>query len=406
MPTPVASTAEIRSHFPALRRRHGGHPVAYFDGPGGTQVPRAVVQAMTDYLYYHNANTHWAYPTSVETDHVLEAARAALADYVHAEPDAIVFGNNMTTLTFHAARALGRNWQEGDEIVVTDLDHHANIDPWRDLAAERSLAVRTARFDTKSGTLDWDHLESLVTSRTRLLAIGAASNALGTINDVARACRLARDNGALSYVDAVHYAAHYPPDIQAWGCDFLVCSAYKFYGPHAGVLYGRRDLLETLNVSRLHPASDQAPERVETGTQNHEGIAGAGAAVTFLASLSEAVTRRAKLESTARTLHARASAHLTSLWSALEQVDGVTLYGPDSAALRTPTLAFTVHGYTSEQVCRDLAEEGLFLSHGDFYAMTLIQRLGVEGPGARGLRLLYNRARDRAPGRRRAQDCF
>ena len=207
----TASVKDIRRQFPALERKHNGHPVAYFDGPGGTQVPRSVVDAMVDYLHNHNANTHWAYPTSQETDQLLDEARSALADYLNVGPDAIAFGNNMTTLTFHVGRAIGKSLKPGDEIIVTDLDHHANIDPWHRLAQERRLKIRAVRFHAESGTLDWDHFQQLLTTRTRLVAVGAASNALGTINDVKRACRLARDVGALAFVDAVHLAAHFPP---------------------------------------------------------------------------------------------------------------------------------------------------------------------------------------------------
>lgn len=375
----VASTSTIRSHFPALERVHHGHPVAYFDGPGGTQVPRAVVEAMTDYLFHHNANTHWAYPTSHETDALLLESRAALADFLNATPESVVFGQNMTTLTFHLARALVREWSTGDQIIVTDLDHHANIDPWRDLARVHGLRVRAARFDPDSGELDWDHLESLVNRHTRLIAIGAASNAIGTINDIPRAAHLARSAGALSFVDAVHYAPHVLCDVADLGCDFLTCSPYKFYGPHAGVLYGSPSLLEELDVPRLLPAPSKGPERLETGTLSHEAIVGAAAAVDFLSSLSDSGSRRASLTSTYSELQVRAHALFQRLWDGLRNIPGVTCYGPPPQADRTPTLGFTVRGLSAEETCRQLAERGLFLSHGDFYAMTVILRLGVEG---------------------------
>ena len=289
----VASPSEIRSHFPALERRHGGFPVAYFDGPGGTQVPRHVADAVCDYLLHHNANTHWAYPTSAETDAALAGARGALADFLNAEPDEIAFGANMTTLTFHLARALGREWGPGDEVVVTELDHHANVAPWQRLAIERGVTVRTVRMLPETGQLDWAHFEETVTPRTRLVAVGAASNALGTISDIPRAVRLAHDAGALAFVDAVHYAPHELVDVRALGCDFLCCSAYKFYGPHVGVMFGRRDRFAKVDFPKLIPAPDTPPEMAETGTLNHEGIVGAGAAVDFLASLAEGPTRRA-----------------------------------------------------------------------------------------------------------------
>jgi len=271
----VANVDAIRSRFPALARRHNGLAVAYFDGPGGTQVPRDVADAMTDYLLHHNANTHWRFPTSVETDRALAAARLALGDFLNASPDEVSFGANMTTLTFHLARALGRGWAAEDEIVVTELDHHANVDPWRALERDRGVTVRAVPFDPARGQLDKEALRRALGPRTRLLAIGAASNALGTINDVAEAARLAHAAGALVFVDAVHYAAHGLVDVRALDCDFLACSAYKFYGPHVGVLFARKGLLDKLDVPKLRPAPEAAPERIETGTLNHEGLVGA-----------------------------------------------------------------------------------------------------------------------------------
>ena len=275
----TASLEEIRAQFPALERRHGGQPVAYFDGPGGTQVPRRVADAMTDYLLHHNANTHWEYPTSAETDAMLLAAREALADLLHCTPAELAFGNNMTTLTYHVSRALGMRWGPGDEVVVTELDHHANIDPWKRLAHERGVTVRQVKVDVATGELNWASFESCLGPRTRLVAIGAASNALGTMTDLPRAIGAARAVGALTYVDAVHFAPHALVDVRALDCDFLACSPYKFYGPHTGVVYGRRDLLNALDVARLEPAPNADGERFETGTLNHEGIVGAGAAV-------------------------------------------------------------------------------------------------------------------------------
>jgi len=325
----VADVQAIRRCFPALERRHEGLPVAYFDGPGGTQVPRAVVEAVTDYLLHHNANTHWAFPTSVETDAILDGARGALADLLNAAPDEIAFGANMTTLTFHVARALGRGWGPGDTIVVTELDHHANVDPWRALERERGVTVRAVAVRPEAGRLDEDDLERALALRPKLLAIGAASNALGTITDVRRVAQRAREAGALVFVDAVHYAPHALVDVRALGCDLLACSAYKFYGPHVGVLYGRRDLLAGLDVPKLTPAPDEPPGRLETGTQCHEGIAGAGAAVDFLASLAPgAPSRRAALEAVFDALHERGRGLLERLWRGLEAVPGVTLHGP------------------------------------------------------------------------------
>jgi cysteine desulfurase family protein (TIGR01976 family) len=380
-PTRVASTGEIRTHFPALGRLWNGEPVAYFDGPGGTQVPRQVPAAMGDYLVNHNANTHWAFATSQETDQALAGARGAVADFLNAAPQEIAFGANMTTLTFHLARALGRGFGRGDEIVVTELDHHANVDPWWDMARDQGLTVRVAPMDPKTGQLDRDGLRRQVNSRTKLLAIGGASNALGTINDVPEAARMARDVGALLFVDAVHYAPHRLVDVHALGCDFLVCSAYKFYGPHVGVLYGKHDLLQRLDVPKLRPAPNAAPERLETGTQNHEGIVGAAAAIDFLAALAEGATRRDRLRATFDALHARGAAFVDRLWWGLAAIAGVQTYGPPPSVERTPTVAFTVADLPVEAVCQRLADRAIFASHGDFYASTAVARLGLATRG-------------------------
>jgi cysteine desulfurase family protein (TIGR01976 family) len=375
-PVNLSPVEAIRSRFPALDRRHNGLPVAYFDGPGGTQVPQAVVDAMADYLLHHNANTHWAYPTSVETDAALAAARRALADFLGGTPSEIAFGANMTTLTFHLGRALGRRFTPGDEIVVTELDHHANVDPWRELAKERGLVVRSVRFRTETGQLDMDDLARALGEKTRLLAIGAASNALGTKNEVRRAADLAHAKGALVFVDAVHYAPHTLVDVKALGADVLACSAYKFYGPHVGVLWGRQALLEELDLPKLEPAPENAPDRLETGTQNHEGIVGAAAAVDFLASLAEGPDRRARLATAMAALHARSQELVERLWTGLRAIPGVTVYGPAPSEPRTPTVAFTVQGTVSEDVAKTLADRAVFVSSGDFYATTVVRRLG------------------------------
>jgi cysteine desulfurase family protein (TIGR01976 family) len=377
----LAPIGEIRAHFPALERLHEGFPVAYFDGPGGTQVPRPVVEAMTDYLYHHNANTHWAYPTSAETDALIEGARQTLADFLNASPLEIVFGANMTTLAFHLSRTLARTFNPGDEIIVTELDHHANIAPSQALALERGLTLRSVRMLPETGQLDWDDFARQLNEKTRLVAIGAASNALGTITDVRRAALMAHDAGALIFVDAVHYAPHVLTDVRALDCDFLGCSAYKFYGPHIGVLYGKRDLLSSLDFPKLLPAPDTAPERAETGTQNHEGIMGAAAAVDFLASLAGVENRREGLRATFEALHARGARLVQQLWDGLAAIEGVVLYGPPPSMPRTPTVSFTVRNVRSTEVARKLALRGLFASHGDFYAMTVIERLGLSEEG-------------------------
>jgi cysteine desulfurase family protein (TIGR01976 family) len=340
-----------------------------------------VVEAMNDYLYHHNANTHWAYPTSEETDATIDSARSVLADFLNANPTEIVFGANMTTLTFHLARALGRRYERDDEILVTELDHHANVAPWRTLEKECGIKVRVVKMIPETGELDWDDFSRQLSGRTKLVAIGAASNALGTINDVRRAAEMAHSLDAKIFVDAVHYAPHELIDVRDWNCDFLACSAYKFYGPHIGILYGRHDLLGSLDFPKLIPAPDSAPENAETGTQNHEGIVGAAAAVDFLASLAPGPTRRERLHAALRQLHERGNALITQLWNGLQEMRRIHLYGPPPGTARTPTIAFTVNGVPSVEVAKKLAERGVFLSHGDFYAMTVVERLGQARDG-------------------------
>jgi len=378
---PVADVEEIRASFPAMQRRQRDQPVAYLDGPGGTQVPKGVVARMTDYLFRHNANTHWRYPTSEETDELILKARRSLADFVNGSPDEIAFGANMTTLTFHLARGLGRGWGKDDEVVVTELDHHANVAPWRALEHERGVRVVVARMRPEDGSLDLDDLRKRIGSRTRLVAIGAASNALGTVVDVPLVSAMARAHGALVFVDAVHSAPHNLVDVKALDCDFLACSAYKFYGPHIGVLWGKKDLVERLDIPRLEPAPAESPERLETGTQNHEGIVGAGAAVDYLASLAQDddLETRAALARTLAELHRRGIELFRQLWDGLGEIRGVRRFGLPPDKPRTPTLAFRVEGKSCDDVAMALAAKGLFVSHGDFYAATVIERLGV-GP--------------------------
>ncbi len=357
-------------------------PVAYFDGPGGTQVPQPVVDAMADYLLHHNANTHWSYPSSVETDAMLADARDAFAAFVGGDASEISFGNNMTTITFHVARALGREWQAGDEIIVTELDHHGNIAPWQALARERGVVLRWLPLNLQTYRLRLDKLPELLNPRTKLLAIGAASNIIGTVSDVAAATRLARAAGALVFVDGVHLAPHFLPDVAALGCDLFACSAYKFHGPHIGVLWARRDLIERLDVPRLEPAPDTSPERLETGTQNHEGIVGGGAAVQWLASLSgEPGSLRSRLVASYAEIHRRETALFRQLWDGLSAIPGVTIYGPPPGSARTATLSFSLRGVSSEQVAVALTRDACFVSNGDFYATTVARLLGKDQEG-------------------------
>lgn len=372
----------IRVRFPALARREGGEPVAYFDGPGGTQVPQSVADAVADYLLHHNANTHWAYPSSRETDAIIQQARQAGADLLGGQPGEVSFGANMTTLTFHVARGLARAWHAGDEVIVTDLDHHANVAPWEAVACERGLVLRRAPLAGSRVALDLDALADLIGPRTRCVAVGAASNALGTVTDVARVAALARAAGALTYVDAVHYAPHLPVDAHAWGVDFVACSAYKFHGPHVGLLWTRPEVAGAIDVPRLAPAPQLPPERCETGTLNHEGLAGTIAAVEFLADLGgSGGSRRERLLRGMGAAHARGLALVRGLWEGLAAIPGVQCVGVAPGESRTPTVAFAVAGVPSAAVAESLAARGVFVSHGDFYAATVVDQLGYGRDG-------------------------
>lgn len=372
----------VRRDFPVFERRVAGRPIAFFDGPGGSQVPHVVAEAVAEYLLLHNANTHGDFITSQETDLVIDGARAAMADLLGGAPGEIVFGQNMTTLTFALSRALGAQWGPGDEVVVTDLDHQANQAPWRRMAEDRGMTVRTVPFDPETLQLDYAALEAALGPATRVVAVGGASNAVGTVNDVRRVTAAARAAGALSFVDAVHLAPHHRIDVQALGCDFLACSAYKFFGPHVGILWGRRELLERYTPYKVPPASDAAPERWETGTLNHEGIDGARAAVDWIAALGGTdLPRRAALDVAFARLHAHEMALFGRLAEGLRSIPGVGLYGPPDGAPRTPTAAFTVAGTRAEEVARRLADDGVFVWSGHFYASTVTARLGLDEQG-------------------------
>jgi cysteine desulfurase family protein (TIGR01976 family) len=387
-----ADIAALRARFPALDRQVAGRPVVYFDGPGGTQVPDVVADAARDYLLHHNGNSGWNYPTSRETGAIVDAGRAAMADFLGAEPDEVAFGASMTTLTLRLSRALGRSLEPGDRVVVTELDHHANVDPWKALQWERGAEIRVVRMDPRSGRLDLDDLADAVRG-ARILAIGAASNAIGTITDVAAAAGLARDQGATVFVDAVHYAPHALVDVHALGADFLAVSPYKFYGPHSGVLWGRRERIEALALPRVEASPDRAPERLETGTPSFEAIAGITAAVDFLASLGGSPPagatpaapdapeagpsgRRPRLRAAYDALHERGDALFRRLWEGMNAIDGVTTWGPPPGEPRTPTLGFAIDGMDPAAAADALAERGLFVTDGDFYASTVIERLG------------------------------
>ncbi|HRP08434.1 MAG TPA: cysteine desulfurase-like protein, partial [Gemmatimonadales bacterium] len=360
----------IRADFPVFSAP-GGADMLRFDGPGGTQVPGAVIDAVTRYLIETNGNTHWNFPASRATDALLLEAREAFAQFFNGQSDEVVFGANMTTLTMHLARGLGREWGPGDEIVVTELDHHGNVAPWEAVAAERGVTLRWLPMDPADGTLQLDALPSLLSERTRVLAITAASNALGTIPDVGRAAAMAHDAGALVMVDAVHHAHHRLPDVAALGADFLVCSPYKFYGPHCGVLWGRRELLERVRTPKLRPAPDTAPERLETGTGNFEAIAGAAAALHWMAALTDAAgTLRERLAASYHQLHQRESELFEQLWDGLNAIPGLRTFGLPPGGARTGTVTFTLAGESPAQVAKRLSRSGCSVTDGDFYAST------------------------------------
>jgi cysteine desulfurase family protein (TIGR01976 family) len=386
----------VREQFPALERSINGHPVAYLDGPGGTQVPQRVVDAVVDYLVSHNCNIHGVFATSEETDAVLDHAHGAAADFLGCDADEVSFGTNMTTMTLLLAQAIRRELSPGDEILVTQLDHEANRGPW-DQLVEDGVVIREAPVDLATCTIDWDALEALVRERTRVIAIGYASNAVGTVNDVRRAASLARRVGALSVIDSVHYALHGPIDVRAIDCDVLLCSAYKFFGPHVGIMYVRRAVSERLRPLKLRAQEDVPPFKWETGTLDHEGIAGAGEAVEFIADLGrhheafveeQAPGRIDGLNGRRRAIVAGMTA--TELYEqplarhlieGLEAIGGVTVYGPAPGQPRTSTVSFTLDGRHAQDVARVLGQKGLFVWDGDFYAMRLVELLGLSERG-------------------------
>lgn len=371
----------VREQFPALQRTHNGRRAVYFDGPGGSQVAKSAIDAVSGYMSRGGANLHGPFPTSVETEEILRDTRQAMADFLGAGPDEVAFGANMTTLTFAVSRALARNWDRNSEVVVTELDHRANVDPWLLAAAERGAAVRWVRVNPETLTLEEDDIERAINDRTRLVAVGLASNAVGTVNDVAAIAKRAHGAGALVAVDAVHAAPHIPVDRDAIGADVLTCSAYKFFGPHVGVTAVRRDLLKTLDVYKVEPAPDYIPDRLETGTQNHEGIAGAKGAIDFISSLGHGTSLQDKLVSGMRAIEEYEADLAERFRAALHEIPEVKLYAAPDGVLKTPTVAFRVEGHTPREVTERLAQEGFFVADGHFYASTLARKLGIHDKG-------------------------
>jgi cysteine desulfurase family protein (TIGR01976 family) len=384
--------AALRDHFPALRRVIDGRPVAYLDGPGGTQVPRECIDAMVAYLESSNANHGGAFAAAVESDAILDEAHAAGADFLGAhDPGEIAFGPNMTTLTFAVSRALGRDLAPGAEIVVTRLDHDANVAPWLEMAEERGLVVRWLELAEDGATLDLDALDDVLTPATAVVAVGLASNALGTVNDVGRVIEAAHAVGALAYVDAVHAGPHLPIDVAALRADLLVCSPYKFFGPHLGMLYGRRDLLERLRAFRVRPAGEDLPGKWETGTQNHEALAGMLGTFGYLERLGAAYggaaatsDRRTRLRAAMSAIHGHERGLTLGTLERLTAVPGMTLHGladPARVDERVPTFSFTLAGHAPRDVAAHLASRAISVWDGDFYAWEAVRVLGLADSG-------------------------
>lgn len=369
--------ASFRAHFPALQRQNQGNPLIYMDGPAGVQVPQQVIDTIAHYYQNSNANTHGAFLTSRETDAVMDTARQKMADFLGAEgPEAISFGQNMTTLNFSLSRAIARALQPGDEVLITQLDHEGNRGPWLALR-ERGIVVREVALKPE-GVLDYEDFASKITERTRLVAVGLASNMLGTVNDIHLIRRLTYEVGAWLLIDAVHAAPHFSLDVQAMGCDFLLCSAYKFYGPHVGILYSRPGLLDRLHPDRLRTAYQHAPYSIETGTLNHAAIAGVSAAVDFIGALGAGSSQRETLVSAMQAIRQHEAELASRLFHGLKSIPGIHIYGisPD-VPMRAPTLAIEVAQKTPQEVCTLLASRNIFAWDGHFYAIRAAEVLGL-----------------------------
>jgi cysteine desulfurase family protein (TIGR01976 family) len=378
----------VRVQFPSLKQTVNGSPAAFLDAPAGTQVPRQVIDAVSDYFENSNANTCGAFATSHRTDAMIAAARAAMADFFNCDPAEVFFGPNMTTITFALARGIGRDLQPGDEIVVTTLDHDANVAPWRALK-DRGVVIRQVDIREEDCTLDLDDFRRKITPRTKLVAVGYASNAVGTINPVTEIIRIAHDVGALAFIDAVHYAPHGSIDVRALDCDFLACSPYKFFGPHMSCIYGKRDLLMRFRPYKVRPAPEALPDRWETGTQIHEGLAGVSAAIDYIAELGRradpsAANRRAALIAAHRAMREYEMTLAARMIRGLLEIPGLRFYGisdPVRFAERVPTVGVRLANRTPLECAKFLGERGIFTWDGNYYALNLTERLGVEKSG-------------------------
>jgi len=378
----------VRAQFPSLQTQVNGQPAAFLDGPAGTQVPTQVMHAIQSYLMTANANTGGTFLTSRRTEEMIVGSRAAMADFFNCQPNEVIFGQNMTTITFAISRAIARDLPRGSEIVLTTLDHDANFSPWKALA-EKGVVIRQVGIRENDCTLDMEDLKNSLSERTRLVAVGYASNSVGTINPVAEITKMAHAAGAWVYVDAVHYAPHGLIDVKALDCDFLVCSPYKFFGPHMGTLYGKSEHLVRLKPYKVRPCSDQLPDKWETGTQVHELIAGIGAAVEYIAGVGKhcdasVKTRRAALAAAYRATVAYESRLIWRLIQGLQAIPGVKIYGitdPERSAERCSTLSFRIEGRLPKEIAKFLGARGIFTWDGNYYALNLSERLGVESKG-------------------------
>lgn len=395
---------QLRGQFPALQRQHASLPAVYFDGPAGTQVSQRVIDAVSHYYAHYNANHGGSFATSRESDSMLDRAHAALADFVGAsDPATIAFGQNMTSLTFALSRAVSRTWKPGDEILLTRLDHDANVTPW--VMAAQDVGVRPVfvEIDPRDCTLRLDDLRSKLNERTRLVAVGAASNATGTVNPVHDICRWAREVGARTFVDDVHFAPHRLTDVAAWGCDFLACSAYKFFGPHLGVMWGRRELLEELRAYRVRPAGDELPGKWMSGTQSHESIAGSLAAVDYLADLGRSLAgrtdldRRTALRGAFGAIGRYEQQLIQHLLAGLGQLPDIEVRGitdPARFAERLPTVSLTHRRRSPRELAQLLGDAGFFVWHGNYYALQLTETLGLEPEGMLRIGLVHYNTQD------------
>ncbi len=400
----TAQVESCRRQFPALSREVDGRPAVFFDGPAGTQVPQRVIDAVADYFSRTNANHGGHFVTSQESDAMLDRAREAVADLLGADDaDCVAFGANMTTLTFALSRALARTWRPGDEILLTRLEHDANFTPWMLAARDAGATVRYAEINCDDCTLDLDDFKSKLNERTRLVAVGCASNATGTVNPVANICRWAREVGALSFLDAVHYAPHARIDVARFGCDFLACSAYKFFGPHVGILWGRRRLLEELEAYKVRPAPNWLPDKWMTGTQNHEGIASTLAAVEYIADVGRLATgdaaldRRKALDAAFAAIQSYERELVGHLLAGLAEISKIKVWGitdPNRFDERLPTVSITHRDLTAEQLARHLGQRGIFVWDGNYYALPLTEALGLEPNGMVRIGLVHYNTRE------------